>query len=136
PGGPPAIRPVAMVPGVGTPLTHPGIAPMVRWAPAAEVPREAVELNRKAVDHILLGEIEEALTLFQQAIDLCPEYEDAASNYREPLSRLVPRRGAQWQTHQAELMMAEAERQAARYAKRTRRFSLGRIFGGGSEAPA
>jgi pimeloyl-ACP methyl ester carboxylesterase len=137
PGGPPAVRPVAMVQGVGTPLTHPGVAPaMVRWAPPAEVPREAVELNRKAVDHILLGEIEQALTLFQQAMDIAPDYEDAAINYRELLSRLVQRRVAQWQTQQAELMMKEAERQAARYAKRTKRFGLGRFFGGGGEAPA
>jgi pimeloyl-ACP methyl ester carboxylesterase len=107
----------------------------VRWGPPPQIPREAVELNRKAVDHILLGEIEEALTVFQKAIEIAPDYEDAAVNYRELLSRLVQRRVAQWQTEQAEMMLKEAERQASRYAKRSRRFGLGRLFKSGA-APA
>jgi pimeloyl-ACP methyl ester carboxylesterase len=101
---------------------------LVRWGPPAEVPREAVEMNRKAVDLILLGQIEEALDLFRKTIELAPDYDDAQINYRELLSRLVQRRVAQWQTQQAEAMLSEAGRQAARYAKRAKRFSLGRLF--------
>jgi pimeloyl-ACP methyl ester carboxylesterase len=106
----------------------------VRWGPPPQIPKEAVELNRKAVDHILLGEIEEALAVFQKAIEMAPDYEDAAINYRELLSRLVQRRVAQWQTEQAEMMMKEAERQASRYAKRSRRFGFGRLFKSGVPA--
>lgn len=90
----------------------------MRWGQPVEIPREAVELNRKAIDLILLGQIESALEIFQQALEVAPEYEDAAINYRELLSRLVQRRVAQWQEEQAELTLAEAAKRAERYAKR------------------
>ena len=123
-GGPPPTRTVSAT------LSPHGLQPPVymRWGPPLQVPKEAVELNRKAVDLILLGDIEEALILFQQAMELAPDYEDAAINYRELLSRLVQRRVSQWQTEQAEMMMKEAERQAARFAKRARRFNPLRMF--------
>jgi pimeloyl-ACP methyl ester carboxylesterase len=104
---------------------HPG---SIRWASPTPIPQEAVDLNRKAVDHILLGEIEEALLRFQEALEIAPEYEDAQVNYRELLSRLVQRRVAQWQTEQAEMMLSEAGRKASRYAKRSRKLSLGRLI--------
>ena len=127
PSGPPPKSHVRAVPAAGTPLATQQPL-LVRWGPPAEVPREAVEMNRKAVDLILLGQIEEALELFQKTIELAPEYDDAQINYRELLSRLVQRRVAQWQTQQAEAMLSEAGRQAARYAKRAKKFSLGRLF--------
>lgn len=123
-GGPPPRRPVSAT------LSPHNLQPpvYVRWGPPATIPKEVVELNRKAVDLILLGEIEEALTLFQKAMEIAPDYEDASINYRELLSRLVERRVAQWQTEQAGIMLSEAGRQAARYAKRTKRFSFGRLL--------
>jgi len=110
----------------------------VRWGPPAHIPEEAIALNRKAVDHILLGEIEEALTVFQRATEIAPEYEDAQMNYRELLSRLVQRRVAQWQTEQAEMMIAQTGRQTPGQtpapAKRARKFSLVRLFRSGETA--
>jgi hypothetical protein len=44
------------------------------------------------------------------------------------LSRLVQRRVAQWQTEQADMMLSDAGRKASRYAKRSRKFSLARLF--------
>jgi pimeloyl-ACP methyl ester carboxylesterase len=123
-GPPPAARLHMATPGASA-AQRPAYT---RWRPSAQVPREAVELNRKAIDHILLGEIEAALVLFQQAVEIAPAYEDAQVNYRELLSRLVQRRVAQWQNEQAELVLAEAERRADRYAKRTRRSKLPRIL--------
>ena len=125
----PAGAPAQLRPLSPTRSSHAVQGPMiVRWGPPAVIPQEAVELNRKAVDHILLGEIEEALGLFQKAMEIAPEYEDAAINYRELLSRLVQRRVAQWQTQQAELMLSDAERKAARHAKRSKKFNVGRLF--------
>ena len=82
----------------------------------------------------LLGDIEQALVNFQKAMDLALGYDDAAINYRELLSRLVQRRVAQWQSEQAEMMLSEAERKAARYAKRAKKFSLGRLLRPGQSA--
>ena len=119
---------------VSATLASSGLQPpvYVRWGPSPQIPEEAVEHNRKAVDHILLGEIEEALSLFQKATEIALDYEVAAINYRELLSRLVQRRVAQWQTERAEMMMEEAGRRAARYAKRSKRFGLGRLFKSGA----
>jgi tetratricopeptide (TPR) repeat protein len=102
--------------------------PSLVWGPPPEIPREAIDLNRLAIDRILLGEIEEALTLFQQAVEIAPAYEDAQVNYRELLSRLVQRRVAQWQNEQADMAVAEAKRRAERYAKRTRKSRLPRML--------
>lgn len=129
-GSPPRVRHVSAT------LSSHALQPnmLVRWGPPAQIPHEAIEFNRKAVDHILLGEIEEALTAFQKAMEISPEYEDAAINYRELLSRLVQRRVAQWQTQQAEEMLTEAERRAERYAKTAKRRGLARWLSLGGQS--
>jgi pimeloyl-ACP methyl ester carboxylesterase len=94
---------------------------MVAWGPPPDIPVEAVQANRKGIDQLLIGEIEEALNSFQRAIELAPHYEDALVNHRELLTRLVQRRVAEWQTKQAEDAMADAERRARQWAKRAGR---------------
>jgi pimeloyl-ACP methyl ester carboxylesterase len=102
---------------------------MVAWGPPADIPKEAVEANRKGIDQLLIGEIEEALNSFQTAIELAPHYEDALVNHRELLTRLVQRRVAEWQTKQAEEAMADAERRAKQWAKRASRAgAFGRLL--------
>jgi hypothetical protein len=91
---------------------------MLAWGPPADVPPKAVQLNREGIDRLLVGEIEEALTLFQQAVEIAPHYEDAVVNHRELLSRLVQRRVSEWQARQAEEVIADAERRAQRWAHR------------------
>ena len=93
----------------------------VNWGPPADVPPEAVVLNRKGIDQILLGEIEEALESLRQAIEIAPQYQDAIVNHRELLSRLVQRRVAEWEARQAADAMEENERRAERLARRTAR---------------
>jgi tetratricopeptide (TPR) repeat protein len=94
---------------------------VLTWGPPPDIPEEAVKLNRQGIDQLLIGNIEEALALFQKAMDLAPHYEDAAINHRELLTRLVQKRVAEWQAKQAEEMMAEAERRAQRWAERAAR---------------
>jgi pimeloyl-ACP methyl ester carboxylesterase len=96
----------------------PARPPMLAWGPPADVPPKAVQLNREGIDRLLVGEIEEALTLFQQAVEIAPHYEDAVVNHRELLSRLVQRRVSEWQARQAEEVIADAERRAQRWAHR------------------
>lgn len=129
PKGPAVLRAAAPTPTQlrPAPRSAAAITPsptITRWNPPAPPPAEAVELNRKAVDLILMGEIEQALAHFQQAMEVAPEYEEAAINYRELLSRLVARRVAQWETQQADLHNAEIERRS-RARKRPR---LTRLF--------
>jgi pimeloyl-ACP methyl ester carboxylesterase len=112
---PPAMVPTAVVPnGNARPV-------VLTWGPPPDIPEEAVKLNRQGIDQLLIGNIEEALALFQKAMDLAPHYEDAAINHRELLTRLVQKRVAEWQAKQAEEMMAEAERRAQRWAERAAR---------------
>ena len=111
---PPPQPPPSMAPASSRPL-------MLNWGPPPDVPAEAVRLNREAIDRILLGEIEEALEMFQRALDIAPHYEDAAVNHRELLSRLVQRRVSQWQNEQADVAMADAERRANRMRARAER---------------
>jgi hypothetical protein len=102
--------------------SHPSGRPIVvAWGPPPDIPDEAVVANRRGIDQLLLGEIEEALNSFQAAIDLAPHYEDALVNHRELLMRLVQRRVAEWQAKQAEEAMADAERRAKQWAKRASR---------------
>ncbi len=114
-----------------------GAHPVVlTWGPPPDIPEEAVRLNRQAIDQLLMGEIEEALALFQQAIEIAPHYEDATINHRELLSRLVQRRVAEWQARQAEEIMADSERRAHRLAQRQqgrRRRPFGWLLRAGKE---
>ncbi len=112
---PPAMVPTAVVPnGNARPV-------VLTWGPPPDIPEEAVKLNRQGIDQLLIGNIEEALALFQKAMDLAPHYEDAAINHRELLTRLVQKRVAEWQAKQAEEIMAEAERRAQRWTERAAR---------------
>ncbi|MER3421694.1 MAG: hypothetical protein C4290_14715 [Chloroflexota bacterium] len=107
---PPGMVPPTVVPTAGA---HPVV---LTWGPPPDIPEEAIKLNRQGIDQLLIGNIEEALALFQRAMDLAPHYEDAAINHRELLTRLVQKRVAEWQAKQAEEIMAEAERRAQRWA--------------------
>jgi pimeloyl-ACP methyl ester carboxylesterase len=143
---PPPVVPVDYVPAGPAPRRAPEpVAPAVQpalltssangkvvmtWGPPPDIPPEAIALNRKGIDQILLGEIEQALESFQKALEIAPQYEDAAINHRELLTRLVQRRVAEWQARQAEEALADAERRAEQWAKRagkTRR-PLGWLF--------
>lgn len=130
----PAMMPPGMIPSQmmqSQILTQHGTARpiMVAWGPPADIPKEAVEANRKGIDQLLIGEIEEALNSFQLAIELAPHYEDALVNHRELLTRLVQRRVAEWQAKQAEDAMADAERRAKQWAKRASRAgAFGRLL--------
>jgi tetratricopeptide (TPR) repeat protein len=125
----PAIMPPGMLPSQMM-TQHAGARPiMVAWGPPPDIPKEAVEANRKGIDQLLIGEIEEALNSFQRAIEIAPHYEDALVNHRELLTRLVQRRVAEWQAKQAEEAMAEAERRAKQWAKRAARAgAFGRLL--------
>lgn len=112
---PPGMVPPTVVPTAGA---HPVV---LTWGPPPDIPEEAIKLNRQGIDQLLIGNIEEALALFQRAMDLAPHYEDAAINHRELLTRLVQKRVAEWQAKQAEEIMAEAERRAQRWAERAAR---------------
>ncbi len=117
---PPGMVPPAVVPAAVVPTG--GARPVVlTWGPPPDIPEEAVKLNRQGIDQLLIGNIEEALALFQKAVDLAPHYEDAAINHRELLTRLVQKRVAEWQAKQAEEIMAEAERRAQHWAERAAR---------------
>lgn len=93
----------------------------ISWGPPADIPERAIKLNRLAIDKLLIGEIEEALDLFRQVLEIAPHYDDAAVNHRELLSRVVQRRVAQWQVEQAEQAFRESERRAAQIEERARK---------------
>jgi pimeloyl-ACP methyl ester carboxylesterase len=137
PAGRPAPTQPAMPPAgmVAQPLLtqQPSGRPlMITWGPPQDIPEEAVALNRKGIDQLLIGEIEEALESFRKAVEIAPHYDDAVVNHRELLTRLVQRRVAEWQARQAEEAIAESERRAEQWARRARnaraRGPLGRLL--------
>lgn len=122
-GRPAPVRPSAAPSLIPRPVlaTQSGGRPvLVAWGPPPNVPAEAVELNRRGVDQLLIGEIESALESFRLAVEIAPHYDDAAINHRELLTRLVQRRVSEWEARQAEDAIAESERRAERWARRAR----------------
>lgn len=119
---------------VGAPLASaPAPNPVrIAWGPPQNIPAEAITLNRKGIDQLLIGHIEDALESFRAAVELAPHFEDAVINHRELLTRLVQRRVYEWQTQHVEQAMADAERRAQQWTERNaraKRRGLGWLLG-------